>query len=96
MQVDLLVALMGAHIFLQDCAGMSSIGYCAGSGYNMDGISMLRLVGRMAEVSVALARNMPMRLRHVDVRETFVSCAEAATMLLFKKLRISLDSSCAV
>ena len=39
----------------------------------------------MAEHSVALARNMPMRLRHVDVRETFVSSAEAATMLLFTK-----------
>ena len=74
-------------------SGMFATGYRTRSGYNLDGISMLRLVGRMAEDSVALARNMPMRLRHVDVRETFVSCAEAATMLWFTKLLISLDSS---
>ena len=78
---------------MQDFAGMSATGYCTRSGYNLDGISMLRLAGRMAEDSVALARNMPMRLRHVDVRETFVSCAEAATLFLFTKLLISLDSS---
>ena len=45
---------------------------------------MLRLAGRMAEDSVALARNMPMRLRHVDVRETFVSCRSCYDVVVHK------------
>ena len=97
MQVDFVVALMSTHIFLHGCAGMSGIGYWTTSGYNLDDTNILRLTGRIAVDIAALVRRMPMRPRHVFVRDTSVSCRETSMMLLFTKVMSCfalVDSSC--
>ena len=53
------------------------------SGYNLDGITMFKLTGKMAEVMQAVARSMEIRLRQDDVLDTAGSCTEISMMRLF-------------